>query len=175
MFCASLADVFDNQAQPTWRADLWGLIRGTPNLDWQLLTKRPQNMPRMLPDDWGSGYPNVWLGTTVENRTEASRRIPLLLAVPAIVRFLSVEPLLEGMTFPLRDSRGGAIDWVIVGGESGPRFRPMKPQWVRQIRDQCVHEGVALFFKQWGGLRPKSGGRTLDGREWDEFPAARRS
>ena len=92
VFCASLADVFDNQAEPQWREDLWALIQDTPNLDWQLLTKRPQNIAKMLPDDWGGGYGNVWLGTTVENETEAARRIPHLLAVPAVVRFLSVEP-----------------------------------------------------------------------------------
>jgi protein gp37 len=164
--------VFDNQADPTWRADLWGLIRATPNLDWQLLTKRPQNIRKMLPRDWGNGYANVWLGTTVENGTEAARRIPFLLAVPAVVHFLSIEPLLERMTLPLHCGRG-RVDWVIVGGESGPRFRPMDGTWVRDIRDQCVHEKVAFFFKQWGGLRPKSHGRTLDGREWDEFPIAR--
>jgi len=172
VFSASLADVFDNQVEPSWRADLWRLIQATPNLDWQLLTKRPQNIARMLPGDWDKGYPNVWLGTTVENRREASRRVPLLLVVPAVIRFLSVEPLLERMTLPLHDSRR-RIDWVIVGGESGPRFRPMDATWVRDIRDQCGCEKVAFFFKQWGGLRPKSHGRTLDGREWDEFPTAR--
>lgn len=94
VFCASLADVFDNQVPGEWRDDLWALIRATPNLDWQLLTKRPQNIVKMLPADWGKGYPNVWLGTTVENQTEADRRIPHLLSVPAAVRFLSCEPLL---------------------------------------------------------------------------------
>lgn len=173
VFCASLADVFDNQAEPQWRADLWALIRATPNLDWQLLTKRPQNIAKMLPADWGSGYRNVWIGTTVENEREAARRIPFLLAVPAVVHFLSVEPLLERITLPLHRGRS-RVDWVIVGGESGPRFRPMKSRWVREIRDQCVREDVAFFFKQWGGLRPKSAGRKLDGREWDEFPSARR-
>ena len=94
VFCASLADVFDNQAPEEWRADLWSLICATPNLDWLLLTKRPQNIAKMLPRDWGEGYANVWLGTTVENQVEADRRIPHLLAVPARVRFLSCEPML---------------------------------------------------------------------------------
>jgi protein gp37 len=91
VFCASLADVFDNQAAPEWRRDLWWLIRETPNLDWLLLTKRPQNIVKMLPDNWGEGYPNVWLGTTVENQTEAGRRIVALLEVPAVIHFLFEE------------------------------------------------------------------------------------
>lgn len=96
VFCASLADVFDNHGSilPDWRIDLWNLIEATPNLDWLLLTKRPQNIARYLPSAWGDGWPNVWLGTTVENQVEAERRIPHLLAVPARVRFLSCEPLL---------------------------------------------------------------------------------
>jgi protein gp37 len=96
VFCASLADVFDNHASilPEWRADLWALIRATPNLDWMLLTKRPGNIAKMLPEDWGRGYPNVWLGCTVVNQEEADRDVPKLLAVPAAVRFLSMEPLL---------------------------------------------------------------------------------
>lgn len=93
-FCASLADVFDNQVPAEWRSDLFDLIRACPALDWQLLTKRPQNIAKMLPPDWDNGWPNVWLGTTVENQAEADRRIPHLLAVPAAVRFLSCEPLL---------------------------------------------------------------------------------
>lgn len=94
VFCSSLADVFDNQVPAEWRLDLWALIRETTHLDWLLLTKRPQNIAAMLPPFWGDGWPNVWLGTTVENQTEADRRIPHLLAVPAVVRFLSCEPLL---------------------------------------------------------------------------------
>lgn len=96
VFCASLADVGDNHPSilPEWRDDLWALIRATPNLDWLLLTKRPQNLAKYLPADWGDGYANVWLGTTVENQTEANRRIPHLLAIPAAIRFLSCEPLL---------------------------------------------------------------------------------
>lgn len=96
VFCASLADVFDNHRSinPNWRQDLWYMIRETPHLDWLLLTKRPQNIPKFIPDDWGPGYPNVWLGTTVENQTEAERRLPLLLNVSAKVHFVSAEPLL---------------------------------------------------------------------------------
>ncbi len=98
VFCASLADVFDNQVPEVWRIDLWALIYATPHLDWLLLTKRPQNIRGMLPLDWGDGWRNVWLGTTVENQTEAERRIPKLRDIPAVVRFLSCEPLLSGLS-----------------------------------------------------------------------------
>lgn len=185
VFCASLADVFDNHASvlPEWRAALWALIRATPNLDWLLLTKRPGNIARMLPADWGRGYPNVWMGCTVVNQPEADRDIPKLLDVPARVRFLSMEPLLGpvDLTRVRRRQLGFAterldalttagvrsmtwwkgeplptptpyrrIDLVIVGGESGPGARPMHPDWVRYLRDQCVAAGVPFFFKQWG-------------------------
>ena len=205
VFCSSLADVFDNHASimPEWRADLWALIRATQNLDWMLLTKRPGNIAAMLPPDWGDGYPNVWLGCTVVNQAEADRDIPKLLSVPARVRFLSMEPLLgpvdlmdarDGMFDMLRgfDASGcggrgmhyAPLDLVIVGGESGPRARPMHPDWVRSLRDQCVAAGVAFHFKQWGEWAPnetqgsdyaqrigkKAAGRLLDWRTWDEMP-----
>lgn len=181
VFCASLADVFDNHASilPDWRADLWTLIAATPHLDWLLLTKRPQNIARMLPANWGSGWPNVWLGTTVENQTEADRRILHLLDTPARVRFLSCEPLLGPVALdmiltpemglyaltgvrsygsgPSGFSRGPRIDWVICGGESGPGARPMHPGWARSLRDQCARDGVPFFFKQWGEWEPRRG------------------
>ena len=94
VFCASLADVFDNAVDPAWRADLFDLIRATPNLDWLLLTKRPQNMVRMLPDDWGDGWAHVWLGTSAGSQKTADTNIPALLATPAAVRFVSAEPML---------------------------------------------------------------------------------
>jgi len=108
VFCASLADVFDNHASidPQWRRDLWALIAATPNLDWLLLTKRPSNIDYMLPHGWSGGWPNVWLGTTVENQTEADRRIPHLLGVPAAVRFLSCEPLLGPVDLTHMDING---------------------------------------------------------------------
>lgn len=188
VFCASLADVFDNHKsiEQEWRDDLWKLIANTPNLDWLLLTKRPQNIKRFLPDEWQAGFwpggrPNVWLGTTVENQEEADRRIPHLLSVPAVVRFLSCEPLLgpvrldqvvnalsdgEGQLWinalsgyvwdNLGDScgTGKRISWVICGGESGPHARPMHPGWARSLRDQCAAAGVAFHFKQWGEWLP---------------------
>lgn len=175
VFCASLADVFDNQVPEQWRADLWEMIAATPHLDWLLLTKRPQNIGKMLPPAWKGGWPNVWLGTTVENQAEADRRIPHLLAAPAAKRFLSMEPLLgrvdlnrishgaemwtdalSGLAYygpgsaPIRTR----IDWVIAGGESGPKARPSHPDWFRSLRGQCQAAGTAFFFKQWGEWRP---------------------
>ena len=151
VFCSSLADVFDNHASilPEWRADLWALISATPNLDWMLLTKRPGNIGNMLPVPFSfdTHYPNVWLGCTITSRAEMLRDAPKLKSVDARVRFWSVEPLLGDI---------GKIpcdllpDLVIVGGESGPRARPMHPDWVRSLRDQCKAAGVAFHFKQWG-------------------------
>lgn len=158
VFCASLADVFDNQVPDEWREALWCLIRATPNLDWLLLTKRPQNIHKMLPVDWnsgaGEGYFNVWLGTTAENQAEAARRVPHLLAVPTAVRFLSCEPLLEpiynggGWIFRDMGESPNRIDWIIVGGESGHGARHMDPDWARELRDDCASAGVAFFMKQ---------------------------
>ena len=125
VFCASLADVFDNHPSilPDWRADLWALIRATPWLDWQLLTKRPQNIERFLPRDWGDGYPNVWLGVTVENQAEANRRIPVLLSTPAHLRFLSCEPLLGPLHITLISiGRGQYPGRRVVGDTIEPLF-----------------------------------------------------
>lgn len=124
VFCASLADVFDNHrsVEEAWRRELWKLIRDTPNLDWLLLTKRPQNITRYLPDDWGNGYTNVWLGTTVENQTEAERRVPPLLRVPAVVHFLSCEPLLGSLDLTevagVSEDEDGKVDvwWNTLNG-----------------------------------------------------------
>ncbi len=157
VFCASLADVFDNQVPPEWRADLWMLIHATQHLDWLLLTKRPQNMRDMVPwaDPPSDPWPNVWLGTTVENEQEAERRLPHLLSLPACVRFLSCEPLLAPIDLNrwLLDEHGDpylcpSIHWVICGGESGVGARPMHPDWARSLRDQCAAAGVPFFMKQ---------------------------
>jgi len=221
VFCASLADVFDNHKSilPEWRTDLWALIRATPWLDWLLLTKRPQNITKFLPNDWGDGYRNVWLGVTVENQEEANRRIPILLNTPASKRFLSCEPLLGILnlkswlpnsyecadlcghrlpeapdvirctschheakntyeiwgdeeveicpecknyvqTEPVCERCGAYmvtghpdtkhVNWVICGGESGPGARPMHPDWVRSLQEQCNETETNFFFKQWG-------------------------
>ncbi|UFM64271.1 phage Gp37/Gp68 family protein [Paracoccus sp. MA] len=184
VFCASLADVFDNHASilPEWRADLWQLIWDTPHLDWMLLTKRPGNIVKMLPRGWRNGWSNVWLGCTVVNQAEADRDIPKLLEVPATVRFLSMEPLLgpvdlrswigshpyigtstyaglDGLRRCDLSGNTGLLDLVIVGGESGPGARPMHPDWARSLRDQCQAAGVAFHFKQWGEWGP---GATRD-------------
>ncbi len=184
VFCASMADVFEqNEALDVHRHRLWSLILATPNLDWLLLTKRPQNIKRMVWPDWlVNPLPNVWYGTTVENQHYADQRIPILLGVPAAVRFLSMEPLLGpvdlftwdedegalrgpaviksgGMTVGTSDSPPEGYDdsysgihWVITGGESGHGSRPANPDWYRSLRDQCVAAGVAFHFKQWGDI-----------------------
>jgi len=173
VFCASLADVGDNHASilPEWRADIWALIRATPNLDWLLLTKRPQNLVKYLPADWGSGYPNVWVGCTAENQPEYDRRKPALLAIPAVVRFLSMEPLLGPVD--MGDMTG--LHWIITGGENGPKHRHAEPDWFRGLRDQCAASGVPFLFKQWEGPNQKAIkalGRKLDGVEHNGYPAA---
>jgi protein gp37 len=133
---------------------------------FQILTKRSKRLAQLAPHlPWPA---NVWQGVSVETARYVWR-IDHLRQVPASVRFLSVEPLLGPIpTLPL-----DGIHWVIVGGESGPQHRPVDPDWVRGIRDQCIKEGVPFFFKQWGGRTPKAGGRILDGRVWDEVPAIR--
>lgn len=162
VFCASMADLFEPDAPAGELARLWALIRVTPWLDWQLLTKRPQFIAKNLPDDWGAGYPNVWLGTSVESQDYAWR-IEKLLAVPAVVRFLSCEPLLGPLDFSLvthgedwrevqaLDPRPGlGLHWVIFGGESGPGARPLDVAWIRDGVAQCRAAGVPVFVKQLG-------------------------
>ena len=173
VFCASLADVFDNHKTilPEWRTDLWSLIRATPHLDWLLLTKRPQNIAKMLPDGWGDGWPNVWLGTSTENREEMLRRGDALARVPAFITFWSAEPLV-GDPGEIPDHI--MPDWVITGGENGTNFRPVNPDWFRSIRDQCQERGVPFLFKQWEGRSQreiKAKGRALDGVVHDGYPA----
>lgn len=174
VFCASLADVFDNAIDPQWRFDLFELIARTPDLDWLLLTKRIGNAKDMIAQAIGPGWmpSNVWLGATIVNQAEAERDIPKLLDVPAAVRFLSMEPLLGPVSFEgmwvnhanpaMHENMLEALDWVIVGGESGPGARPMHPDWARDLRDQCEAAGVPFLFKQWGGWR-----EPLDGEEFD--------
>lgn len=167
VFCGSMCDWADKNAPADQRARLWELIRSTRSLDWQLLTKRAPRIADCLPPDWGTGYENVWLGVTVENRKHGLPRIDQLRTIPAKVRFLSVEPLLED----LGDIDLTGIHWVIVGGESGHGARPMEAVWVENIKHQCEAAGVALFFKQWGG-RIDKGGCLIDGGECKQWPAA---
>lgn len=172
VFCASMADVFDNEVPDDWRADLWQVIRDTAKLDWLIVTKRIGNAKGMLPPDWPQAFPHVILLATVVNQIEADRDIPKLLATPAAMRGISAEPLLgpldlrqylighEDNGVDLSRDIGGKVgactdwtpplDWVIVGGESGPGSRPMHPDWARSIRDQCANADVSFFFKQWG-------------------------
>ena len=167
VFCASMADVFDPAAPTEERSRLWELIRQTPFLDWQILTKRPEFIPRYLPDDWHDGYANVWLGTSVED-DRVLQRVSDLAAVPSVVRFLSCEPLIGPLdSLPLQD-----IHWVIVGGESGPSSRSMNQIWVDSILEQCHAANVPFFFKQWGGVRKQAAGRILHNRTYDDFPTA---
>lgn len=172
VFCASMADVFQNAPDlEEERFRLFELIEQTPNLTWQLLTKRPENVHRMVPDEWlADGFPwNVWLGTTTEDQTRANIRVPRLLnVVEARVKFLSCEPLLGSVILAPWLHEG--INWVIVGGESGAKFRAMDLEHARTIRDECIEAGVPCFFKQIGGFRPKEGGDLLDGEEWKGFP-----
>lgn len=208
VFCSSLADVFDNAVDPAWRADLFDLIKATPDLDWLLLTKRIGNAWKMMADACGWSQaslklplPNVWLGATIVNQEEAERDIPKLLAVPARVRFLSMEPLLGpvdigrwlgpqcdhgsatgpdgvgGVMCPLcMGTSCGAcqgLSWVIVGGESGSKARPMYPGWARSLRDQCAAAGVPMLFKQWGEWTPGENVERVRGTVdtaflWDE-------
>jgi len=152
LFCASLGDVFDNQVPEAWRADLFRLIRETPELDWQLLTKRPQNISKMLPPDWGTGYANVWLGVTCEDQGHYEQRWPILARIPTVVRFVSYEPAL-GPLIPT-PSNGLFPDWIICGGESGPGARMMDPAWARALRDLCRARGIPFFMKQMTGKKP---------------------
>lgn len=192
-FTCSWSDFFIEQADP-WRSEAWDVIRATPQITYQILTKRPERIPTALPDDWGTGYSNVWLGVSCENQALAGERIPVLLQTPAALRFISAEPLLGPIEMRLEGWCENGIDWVIAGGESGPGARPMHPDWARSLRDQCEEAGVAFFFKQWGEfvsvsempgegfhfrfpdgatvrrVGTKAAGALLDGRAWQEFP-----
>ncbi len=159
VFSASMSDVFEDRRDlDVHRTRLWPLIESTKWLDWLLLTKRVQNVMRMVP--WGQTWPaNVWIGTTVENQAWADQRIPTLLTIPASVRFLSCEPLLGPIDLTAYMANRPVylpypIDWLIAGGESGGHARPINPDWVRPLRDSCVSAGVPFLFKQWGEYAP---------------------
>lgn len=162
VFCASLADVFDREVIDQWRDEVFELIGKTPYLDWLLLTKRPDKAVEYAAKIiWPA---NAWIGTSIEDQ-DVIERAELIKQIPAAVRFLSLEPLLGPVTVDLSE-----IDWVIVGGESGPNCRSMQKPWVVDIKAQCDAAKVPFFFKQWGGVRPASNGHLLDGVEHHNFP-----
>lgn len=166
VFCSSMCDVFeDHPTIDAERQKLWPLIRATPHLDWQLLTKRPENIEANLPSDWGSGYDNVWLGTSIETQDYIERGY-VLAKIPARVRFLSCEPLLG----PLDISQIPGLHWAIVGAESGGSRRPFDIEWLRAISEQCVERGFAYFSKQDGAFKPGHRGRIPDDLWRHEFP-----
>jgi protein gp37 len=163
-----MCDVFEDH--PTIEAELrklWPLIRQTPWLDWQLLTKRADRIAAHLPDDWGAGYANIWLGVSIENNDYVDRA-DALRHIPATVRFVSYEPALG----PLDKLNLSGLDWIIYGGESGPGFRPHDPQWARDIRAKCRATGAAFFYKQSAAFRTEMG-TTLDGRLMRDYPSPR--
>lgn len=169
VFCASLCDVFEDHPQAnSIRPQVFDLIRRTPWLHYQLLTKRPENIAKMLPDDWGEGWENVWLGTTVED-SRVAWRIDYLREIPATVRFVSYEPAI-GPLAGHADLTG--IDWLIYGGESGPNFRPHDPQWARDMIPWCEQFGTVYFFKQASAPRTEQI-ITLDGQIIRAFPTPR--
>ena len=151
------------------RRDMWALIRECDHLHFQMLTKRPENILRFLPDDWGNGYSNVWIGTTIEDMRVA-HRADYLREVPAVVRFVSYEPAIG----PLNDLDLSGIDWVIYGGESGPGHRPEDKQWARDMKAMCEECDVAFFHKQSAGYRTELG-IDLDGEIIRKFPRIRQA
>lgn len=173
VFTCSWSDWF-HEAADAWREEAWEIIRATPHLTYQILTKRPERIAAHLPSDWGDGYANVWLGTSIENQRWMTR-FEELIAIRALVRFVSAEPLLGPLTFSTvstPDELSRELAWLIVGGESGPNARPMRLDWARALRDECRASGVAFFLKQLGG-NPDARAHekaTLDGRTYTEFP-----
>jgi protein gp37 len=163
IFVNSMSDLFHEQVPESYIARVFDVMGRASWHQFQVLTKRHDRLAELAPRlPWPD---NAWIGVSIEN-DRWTLRADQLRRVPAAVRFISAEPLLG----PLTTLRLDGIDWVIAGGESGPRNRPPQADWFRGLRDRCQREGVAFFFKQWGGRRPKAGGRLLDGRTWDEYP-----
>jgi protein gp37 len=176
VFSASMSDWLDMEVPHGWRVDLLNLIEATPHLDWLLLTKRPESWSARMHEAayaaplaarWigGEAPANVWVGTSAEDQQRWDERLPEIEAIPAVVRFVSAEPLLGHIAM-----RGHRPDWLVVGGESGPGARDMEAGWVKDLRDESQAVGTKFFFKQWGGVDKKSAGRELAGRTWDEMP-----
>jgi protein gp37 len=173
VFVNSMSDLFHPEVPVDFIANVFGTMEATPLHTYQVLTKRAGRMASVVGRWAREGFqppPNVWLGTSVENQRWANIRIPKLVETSAAVRFLSAEPLLGPVDLSAWLSDPSALHWVIAGGESGVGARPVDPEWIRDLRDQCLDAGVAFFFKQWGGRTPKAGGRELDGRTWEDMP-----
>ncbi len=163
VFVNSMSDVFHAHFTLEMIAQVFEVMNRAEQHQFQLLTKRPERVLRLADRlHWSE---NIWLGTSVESM-DVAHRVDSLREAPAAIRFISAEPLLG----PLDGIDLTGIDWVIGGGESGPGFRPPAPEWATGLRDLCVREGVAFFWKQWGGLTPKANGRLLEGQTWDEYP-----
>lgn len=162
VFVNSMSDLFHEDVPLSFIRDVFDVMVETPQHQYQVLTKRAKRLSQLAPElPWP---PNVWVGVSVETQRYAFR-LNHLRHVPAAIRFVSAEPLLGPLVLDLTD-----IDWLIVGGESGPRGRPVDIDWVRALRDAALADEVKFFFKQWGGRTPKAGGRELDGRTWDAMP-----
>ncbi len=183
IFTCSMADLFHEAVPVSFIAEVISVMERTPQHVYQVLTKRPDRMAAFF-DDWGAPPPNVWIGVSAENQWWADSRIPVILRIPAKVHFVSCEPLLGPMNLA-KWLGPDTLNWVIVGGESGgpakrrlvetcsvARWKPKASalDWARQLREQCFTAGVAFFFKQWGGPRPTSAGRVLEGDTWDGWP-----
>lgn len=167
VFMCSWSDFFIQEADQ-WRPEVWEIIKATPHLTYQILTKRPERIKKCLPRDWLSGYKNVWLGVSIETKDFLNRISPLI-DIPCSIHFISFEPLLEYIH--LKPSHLDFIDWVIVGGESGPNFRPIHSCCILHILQVCQKTNTPFFFKQWSGVRPKSLGRKFLNQEWNNFPS----
>ncbi|MGQ0745126.1 MAG: DUF5131 family protein [Acidimicrobiales bacterium] len=165
VFVNSMSDLFHEEVPLGFIKDVFDVMVETPQHTYQILTKRSKRLARLAKElPWPA---NVWMGVSVETQSY-SFRLDHLRELPAAIRFVSAEPLLAPVILNL-----DGIDWLIVGGESGPGARPIEAEWVRSLRDASIASGVRFFFKQWGGRTPKAGGRELDGRKWDEIPATR--
>ena len=163
IFVNSMSDLFHRDVPRAFIDEIFFTMKETPWHTYQVLTKRSGRLAQMAASlKW---TPNIWMGVTVES-ADLVKRIDDLRSVPAAVRFLSLEPLLG----PLPELNLDGINWVIVGGESGPGARPMDPAWVTEIKDQCLDARVPFFFKQWGGVQKKKAGRMLEQRTWDQMP-----
>ncbi len=166
VFVDSMGDLFHEDVPEEFVASVFGTMRAAHQHQFQLLTKRHERLAALAPRlPWPN---NVWIGVSIENNRWVGRA-DALRGIPAAVRFVSAEPLLG----PLPDLDLTGIDWLIAGGESGPKSRKPQPKWFTDLRDRCQTAGVAFFMKQWGGRNPKAAGRLLDGRTWDEYPVAR--